>query len=40
MDSGRIRALGWRPEISLAHGIELAYGHFLQEHPQQAVPVA
>ena len=28
MDSGRIRALGWRPEISLAHGIELAYGHF------------
>lgn len=40
MDSGRIRALGWRPEISLAHGIELAYGHFLREHPQQAVPVA
>ena len=40
MDSERIRALGWRPEISLAHGIELAYGHFLREHPQQAVPVA
>lgn len=40
MDSERIRTLGWRPEISLAHGIELAYGHFLREHPQQAVPVA
>ena len=40
MDSSRVQALGWRPEISLTHGITLAYGHFLRERPQQALPVA
>ena len=40
MDSGRVRALGWKPEISLTHGITLAYGHFLRERTQQALPVA
>ena len=38
MDSGRIRALGWRPEISLAHGIELAYGHFLRSIRNRRCP--
>lgn len=40
MDSSRVQALGWRPEISLTHGITLAYGHFLRERTQQALPVA
>ncbi|KGD89345.1 GDP-L-fucose synthase [Achromobacter sp. RTa] len=40
MDSGRVQALGWKPEISLTHGITLAYGHFLRERTQQALPVA
>lgn len=40
MDSARVRALGWRPEISLTHGITLAYGHFLRERTQHALPVA
>ncbi|SSW64688.1 GDP-L-fucose synthase [Achromobacter veterisilvae] len=40
MDSTRVRALGWRPEISLTHGITLAYGHFLRERTQHALPVA
>ncbi|MFJ3465482.1 GDP-L-fucose synthase family protein [Achromobacter spanius] len=39
-DSSRVQALGWRPEISLTHGITLAYGHFLRERTQQALPVA
>ncbi|EHK63152.1 GDP-L-fucose synthase family protein [Achromobacter arsenitoxydans] len=40
MDSSRVQALGWRPEISLTDGITLAYGHFLRERTQQALPVA
>ncbi|MGY6270497.1 GDP-L-fucose synthase family protein [Achromobacter denitrificans] len=40
MDSARVRALGWKPEISLTHGITLAYGHFLRERTQHALPVA
>lgn len=40
MDSSRVQALGWRPEISLTHGITLAYSHFLRERTQQALPVA
>lgn len=40
MDSSRVQALGWRPETSLTHGITLAYGHFLRERTQQALPVA
>jgi GDP-L-fucose synthase len=40
MDSARVQALGWRPEISLTHGITLAYGHFLRERTQHALPVA
>jgi len=40
MDSSRVQALGWRPEISLTHGITLAYGHFLRERTKQALPVA
>ncbi|MDH0684343.1 GDP-L-fucose synthase family protein [Achromobacter animicus] len=40
MDSSRVQELGWRPEISLTHGITLAYGHFLRERTQQALPVA
>ncbi|MDH2050999.1 GDP-L-fucose synthase family protein [Achromobacter marplatensis] len=43
MDSSRVQALGWRPDVSLVDGITLAYGHFLREraeHPQQALPVA
>lgn len=40
MDSSRVQTLGWRPEISLTHGITLAYGHFLRERTQQALPVA
>ena len=40
MDSSRMQALGWKPEISLTHGITLAYGHFLRERTQQALPVA
>ncbi|MEN4920517.1 GDP-L-fucose synthase [Achromobacter spanius] len=40
MDSSRVQALGWKPEISLTHGITLAYGHFLRERTQQALPVA
>ncbi|MDX3879841.1 GDP-L-fucose synthase [Achromobacter denitrificans] len=40
MDSSRVQALGWRPEISLTHGITLAYGHFLRERTQHALPVA
>ncbi len=40
MDSARMQALGWKPEISLTHGITLAYGHFLRERTQQALPVA
>jgi GDP-L-fucose synthase len=35
-----VQALGWRPEISLTHGITLAYGHFLRERTRQALPVA
>ncbi|MGH8818933.1 MAG: GDP-L-fucose synthase family protein [Achromobacter pestifer] len=43
MDSSRVQALGWQPEISLTDGITLAYGHFLRERAdqtQQALPVA
>ncbi|WP_088153663.1 GDP-L-fucose synthase family protein [Achromobacter xylosoxidans] len=40
MDSARVQALGWKPEISLTHGITLAYGHFLRERTQHALPVA
>lgn len=40
MDSSRVQSLGWRPEISLTHGITLAYGHFLRERTSQALPVA
>ncbi|MGS1010281.1 GDP-L-fucose synthase family protein [Achromobacter anxifer] len=40
MDSARMQALGWKPEISLTHGITLAYGHFLRERTQHALPVA
>ena len=40
MDSARVQALGWKPETSLTHGITLAYGHFLRERTQHALPVA
>ncbi len=40
MDSARVQALGWKPEISLTHGITLAYSHFLRERTQHALPVA
>ncbi|NDG05488.1 MAG: GDP-L-fucose synthase, partial [Alphaproteobacteria bacterium] len=30
MDVSRIKALGWSPKISLAHGISLAYADYLQ----------
>ena len=40
MDSSRVQSLGWRPEISLTHGITLAYGHFLRERTHHALPVA
>ncbi|WP_447920914.1 GDP-L-fucose synthase family protein [Achromobacter aegrifaciens] len=40
MDSARMQALGWKPEISLTHGITLAYGHFLRERTHHALPVA
>ncbi|MNT87211.1 GDP-L-fucose synthase [compost metagenome] len=40
MDSSRVQSLGWKPEISLTHGITLAYGHFLRERTQHALPVA
>lgn len=40
MDSSRVRALGWKPEISLTHGVTLAYGHFLREQARQPLPVA
>jgi GDP-L-fucose synthase len=43
MDSSRVQALGWRPDVSLVDGITLAYGHFQRERaeqPQQALPVA
>ena len=36
MDSSRVSALGWKPEISLTDGITLAYGHFLREREQTA----
>ena len=40
IDSARVQALGWKPETSLTHGITLAYGHFLRERTQHALPVA
>ncbi len=33
LDSSRIRALGWRPQVSLGQGIELAYRDFLENNP-------
>lgn len=32
MDSSRMNNMGWKPEISLAEGIRLAYRDFLQNH--------
>lgn len=32
MDSSRLFALGWRPQIGLEDGIRLAYGDFIQRH--------
>ena len=40
LDSSRVRALGWKPEISLHHGVTLAYGHFLREQARHPLPVA
>ncbi|WP_238890514.1 GDP-L-fucose synthase family protein [Achromobacter insuavis] len=40
MDSSKVRALGWKPEISLTHGVTLAYGHFLREQARPPLPVA
>ena len=40
MDSSRVRALGWKPERALTHGVTLAYGHFLREQARPPLPVA
>jgi GDP-L-fucose synthase len=36
MDSSRLMALGWRPEISLESGIKQAYDWFLKSNPSRA----
>lgn len=33
MDSSRLFAMGWRPQIDLATGIQMAYENFLRSHP-------
>ncbi len=38
MDSGRIRALGWKPEILLDEGLRDAYQWFLEECRTQRTP--
>jgi GDP-L-fucose synthase len=37
MDSSRLFALGWRPQVDLETGIRLAYADFLKRHPGTAV---
>ena len=37
MDSGRLQALGWRPEVGLEQGLALAYADFCVQH-EAAVP--
>lgn len=32
MDSGRLKALGWQPKVSLLAGLQAAYQDFLQRH--------
>jgi GDP-L-fucose synthase len=32
MDSSRLLALGWRPQVELAAGIRLAYQDFLKRY--------
>lgn len=36
MDSGRLRALGWKPTIDLAAGLKLAYDDFVATQEKQA----
>ncbi|WP_374522373.1 GDP-L-fucose synthase family protein [Hydrogenophaga sp.] len=36
MNSDRLHALGWRPTVSLADGLRLAYQDFLHSSPRQA----
>ena len=36
MSSDRLHALGWRPIVSLAEGLRLAYQDFLNSNPRQA----
>ena len=36
MSSDRLHALGWRPTVSLAEGLRLAYQDFLHSSPRQA----
>jgi GDP-L-fucose synthase len=38
MDSSRIFALGWQPEIGLSEGIRLSYEWFLQHHVEPKTP--
>jgi GDP-L-fucose synthase len=33
MDSSRLFALGWKPQVNLAAGIRLAYEDFLAQQP-------
>jgi GDP-L-fucose synthase len=40
MDSSRIRALGWRPEITLEDGIAAAYQWFLEHKVERLAPQA
>src|ERR1035437_8786146 len=36
MDSSRLFALGWKPQVDLETGIRLAYGDFQQQHPMNS----
>ncbi len=35
MDSSRLFALGWKPQVSLEQGIQLAYDDFLRRFPDK-----
>ncbi len=38
MDSRRLKALGWRPTITLEQGLAQAYADFLKHHAAPAHP--
>jgi GDP-L-fucose synthase len=38
MDSSRLFALGWKPQVDLVSGIKLAYGDFLQKQKSSSAP--